>query len=95
MIAAGAFGVEAYVARMYSWEELKEYLATNGPVGASIAGNFGIYSTGGHLIVVRGYREENGQTYVICNDPNVKTVYYEVTLSIFMNAWRNVVYIVE
>lgn len=95
MIAAGAFGVEAYVARMYSWEELKEYLATNGPVGASIAGNFGIYSTGGHLIVVRGYREENGQTYVICNDPNVKSVYYEVTLSIFMNAWRNVVYIVE
>lgn len=95
MIAAGAFGVEAYVARMYSWEELKAYLATNGPVGASIAGNFGIYTTGGHLIVVRGYREENDQTYVICNDPNVKGVYYEVTLSIFMNTWRNVVYIVE
>lgn len=95
MIAAGAFGVEAYVARMYSWEELKAYLATNGPVGASIAGNFGIYTTRGHLIVVRGYREENDQTYVICNDPNVKGVYYEVTLSVFMNAWRNVVYIVE
>ena len=95
MATAGAFGEDAYVARMYSWEELKAYLANYGPVGASIAGNFGIYSTAGHLIVVRGYKETATGTTVICNDPNVKGVYYEVSLEIFMNAWRGVVYIIE
>ena len=95
MVTAGAFGEDAYVARMYSWEELKAYLANYGPVGASIAGNFGIYSTNGHLIVVRGYKETANGTVVICNDPNVRGVYYEVTLEIFMNAWRGVVYIIE
>ena len=101
MAVAGAFGRKALVVRMYSWEELKYYLATVGPVGATIGGNFGIYSTNGHLIVVRGYKEVNGNTTVICNDPNVSGVYYEVSLDIFMNAWhRNnsnsgVIYIVE
>ena len=95
MITAGAFGVNAYVGRMYSWDEVKEYLANKGPLGASIAGYFGTYSTNGHLIVVRGYREENGNTTVICNDPAKKNTYYEVTLATFMNCWRNVVYIVE
>lgn len=95
MVTAGAFGEDAYVARMYSWEELKYYLANYGPVGASIAGNFGIYSTSGHLIVVRGYEDRETGTVVICNDPNVKGVYYEVSLDIFMNAWRGVTYIIE
>ena len=101
MITAGAFGVNAYVARMYSWDEVKYHLCTVGPIGASIRGNFGIYSTGGHLIVVRGYREEMNQigdpkkTIVICNDPNVSSVYYEVTLEIFMGAWRNTAYVIE
>ena len=96
MIAAGGFGAEAYVAKMYSWEELKWYLVNVGPCGASIAGNFGIYTTGGHLIVVRGYREEANGTVVICNDPNVKGVYYEVSKEIFMAAWKKgVSYIVK
>lgn len=95
MVTAGAFGETAYVARMYSWDELKYHLATYGPCGVSIAGNFGIYTTGGHLLVARGYREDSKGTTVICNDPNVNGVYYEVSLSIFMNAWRGVSYIVE
>ncbi len=95
MAAAGAFGRKAYVMRMCSWDELRYYLANNGPVGASIKGTFGSYTTGGHLIVVRGYRIENGNTTVICNDPNIKGVYYEVTLKTFETCWRNVVYIVE
>ena len=88
MIAAGGFGAEAYVAKLYSWEELKWYLVNVGPCGASIGGYFGAYTTGGHLIVVRGYRETADGTTVICNDPNIKGVYYEVSKEIFMEAWK-------
>ena len=95
MITAGALGATAYVARIYSVEELKYHLCTVGPIGASIRGNFGIYTTGGHLIVVRGYRDEGSSTTIICNDPNVKGVYYEVSLDIFLGAWRNMAYIFE
>lgn len=98
MITAGAFGEDAYVGRMYSWEEVKEYLANHGPLGASIKSPTGLfgYTTNGHLIVVRGYREtETGDTIVICNDPAVKGTYYEVRLYQFMGCWGGVVYIVE
>jgi len=101
-VTMGAFGLDAYVQRMYSWSELKYHLATVGPVGASIKGNTGLYTTGGHLIVVRGYKEINGKTYVICNDPNINSrfgaglfVYYEFPLDVFENFWRGVVYVVE
>lgn len=97
----GAFGFIGYVARFYSWNELKHHLAKVGPVGASIAGDTGVYKTGGHLIVVRGYKEENGETKVICNDPNINSrfgeglfVYYEFPLDVFMKFWRGVVYVV-
>ena len=95
MATAGALGQTAYFAKMYSFEELQYHLANYGPVGVSIKGNFGIYTTGGHLLVCRGYRIENGQTTVICNDPNVRGVYYEVSLSVFMGAWRGNAYIFE
>ena len=95
MAAAGALGQTAYFAKMYSFEELQYHLANYGPVGVSINGNFGIYTTGGHLLVCRGYRIANGQTTVICNDPNVRGVYYEVSLDVFMGAWRGNAYIFE
>ena len=103
----GAFGVDSYVARHYSWEELKIHLATVGPVGASIRGDVGLYKTGGHLIVVRGYRVVDGKTYVICNDPNINErfgndkdgkplfVYYEFPLEVFNAFHRGVVYVIE
>lgn len=101
-VTMGAFGLDAYVQRMYSWSELKYHLATVGPVGVSIKGNTGLYTTGGHLIVVRGYKEINGKTYVICNDPNINSrfgtglfVYYEFPLDVFEGFWRGVVYVVE
>lgn len=106
-VTMGAYGLSSYVKHMYSWDELKLHLATVGPVGASIAGNTGLYTTGGHLIVVRGYREVDGKTYVICNDPNINErfgndsdgnplfVYYEFPLETFMNFWRGTVYVVE
>lgn len=103
----GAYGVDSYVARHYSWDELKVHLATVGPVGASIKGDTGLYKTGGHLIVVRGYREIDGKTYVICNDPNINErfgndkdgkplfVYYEFPLEVFNAFHRGVVYVIE
>lgn len=98
MVTAGAFGEDAYVARMYSWDEMRDYLANHGPLGASIKssnGEFG-YVTNGHLIVVRGYRiNELGYVTVICNDPAVKGVYYEVRLDQLMASWRGVVYVLE
>ena len=95
MMAAGGYGVNAYVGKMYSWDEIRYHLANVGPIGCSISGNFGLYTTGGHLIVIRGYKIENGATTVICNDPNVKGTYYEVTLDMFLRCWGSVVYIIE
>ena len=100
MAAAGAFGRKAYVMKMYSWDEIRYYLATSGPFGASISGTFASingasYYTPGHLICVRGYRIENGNTIVICNDPAVKGTYYEVYLSTFLKCWGDTIYIVE
>jgi len=101
-IVMGAFGYTAYVARMYSWEELKRHLAKVGPVGASIKGDTGVYKTGGHLLVVTGYKEVDGKVYVVCNDPNINErfgeglfVRYEYPLETFMNFWRGVAYIIE
>ena len=95
MMAASAFGVNAYVGKFYSWDEMRYHLANIGPIGCSISGNFGLYTTAGHLIVIRGYKIENGNTTVICNDPNVKGTYYEVTLDMFLRCWGSVVYIIE
>lgn len=104
--AISAYGVDSYVARNYSWDELKLHLATVGPVGASIKGDTGLYKTGGHLLVVRGYREVDGKTYVICNDPNINErfgndkdgkplfVYYEFPLEVFNAFHRGVIYVV-
>lgn len=103
----GAFGVDSYVKRVYSYEELKYHLATVGPVGASIKGDTGIYKTGGHLLVVVGYKEVGNNKYVLCNDPNINArfgrdkygndyfVYVEYPLDVFMNFFRGVIYVVE
>lgn len=101
-VTIGAFGLDAYVARMYSWDELKYHLANAGPVGISIKGYTGYYTTGGHLMVARGYKVVNGKTYVLINDPALGPnrsdgmyVYYECPLETFLGFWRGVVYIVE
>lgn len=106
-VGMSSYGEDSYFKRMYSWEELQEHLIKVGPVAASIKGNTGVYTTNGHLIVVRGYRVVNGSTYVICNDPNINSrfgndkdgnplfVYYEFPLDTFMGFWRNVVYVIE
>ena len=52
--------------------------------------------------VVIGYKIVNGETFVVCNDPNINSrfgeglfVRYEYPLEVFMNFWRKVVYTVE
>ena len=98
----GAYGLTSYTYGMTGWEELKHHLATVGPVGASIKGDTGVYKTGGHLLVVIGYKVVDGKTFVVCNDPNINSrfgeglfVRYEYPLDVFMNFWRKVVYTVE
>lgn len=95
MITAGAFGVDAYVVRTYSWDEAKYLLNTIGPIGTNVRGYFGSYNTNGHLVVLRGYRETASGTICIFNDPAVKNVYVELPLETFLNCWRGVSYIIE
>ncbi len=94
-VGMGAYGESSYVKRIYSWDELRHHLATVGPVAVSIKGNTGLYTTAGHLIVVRGYEIDGGQTWVICNDPNVASVYYKYDLQVFLGFTRNVIYVIE
>ncbi len=103
MITAGAFGAKAKVYKIYSLDEVIEQLNTIGPVGLSISGTItGIredgsshtYTTGGHLVCVRGYEIVNGVTYFILNDPNVYGVYYKVLRSTLENVTRNITYVV-
>ncbi len=101
-VGMSAYGEETYVNKMYSFEELQKHLVEVGPISASVKGNMGLYTTNGHLIVVRGYRIVNGQTFVITNDPNINSrfgaglfVYYEYPLATFMNVWRGVNYIIK
>lgn len=92
----GAMGEISYVKRMYSLDELRWHLANVGPVAASVKGNMeGLYSTNGHLIVIRGYKYVDGNLYFICNDPNLKNVYYEYKSSTIANVWRNIAYVIE
>ena len=84
------------------------HLAYHGPMAASISGNVyhqeqKLYNTGGHLIVVRGYRiDNNGNITILVNDPNVNSrfgsqffVYIEMTEAHFKEVWRGVFYVIE
>lgn len=100
-VGMSGFGETSYVKRMYSYQELLNHLDKVGPVSASINGYVTVekgksYNTAGHLIVVRGYRfDDNGQLYIITNDPNLSNVHDEMKIDNFMNVWRNVIYVIE
>ncbi len=99
-IGISSYGEISYVKRMYSNEELMYHLATVGPVGCSIKGSVvnGVknYTTGGHLIVVTGYRiNDDGSRIFYINDPNVPSVSVEMTEDALNNVNRGVYYIVE
>jgi hypothetical protein len=69
---AGEMGLDSWLARFRTWDQVKAEVAQGNPVIASIRFKKGqvkgfLYeSTGGHLIVIRGFKE-NGD--VIVNDP--------------------------
>lgn len=98
-VAMGGYGFNAYVARMYSVNELMTHLATVGPVALSVKGTMisseKTYTTNGHLIVAIGYRYIDGELFILCNDPNVPNVYCEYALSVIEKTWRNIAYVIE
>lgn len=98
-VTMGGYGLNSYVARMYSVDELIYHLAHVGPVALSVKGtmisNEKTYTTAGHLIVAIGYKYVNDVLYIVCNDPNVENVYCEYSLSVINNTWRNITYVVE
>jgi hypothetical protein len=69
---AGEVGMDAWLARFRNWDQVKDEIAQGNPVIASIRFRKGqvqgfLYeSTGGHLLVVRGFTGDGG---VIVNDP--------------------------
>ena len=69
---AGEVGLDAWLARFRNWDQVKQQIADGTPVIASIRFRKGqvqgfLYrSTGGHLLVVRGFTGDGG---VIVNDP--------------------------
>lgn len=94
-VGISSYGETSYVKKIYSFDELRYHLVHFGPVALSIKGSTGLYTTNGHLIVVRGYEIIGQETYVITNDPNLQSVYYKYPLSTFLGFTRNVLYVVE
>lgn len=102
---AGSKGLDAYVARFESVDEIKKKISEGIPVIASIktksentlVGAPQTYPSG-HLIVIRGFIEKDGEEYVIVNDPaspEVENVRREYKVSGFETAWSNIVYIIS
>lgn len=102
---AGSKGLDAYVARFESVDEIKKKISEGIPVIASIktksentlVGAPQTYPSG-HLIVIRGFTIKDGEEYVIVNDPaspEVENVRREYKLSGFKTAWSNMVYILS
>lgn len=92
----GAHNEQAYVKYFANNDELIEHLMNVGPVSLSVKGNMqGLYNTGGHLLVCKGYKIEKGVPVFICNDPALKNVEVEYTYETIENVWRNVAYVIE
>lgn len=69
---AGALGLDAWIARFRTWDQVKGEIAAGRPVIASIRFERGTFpsalypETGGHLLVIRGFTKDGD---VIVNDP--------------------------
>lgn len=102
---AGELGLDAYVSRLTTIDELKYLIAHNIPVAASITVSDKSQLIGapmaypsGHLLIVRGFVLRDDVEYVIVNDPAAddnESVVREYQLDQFINAWKNYVYIVK
>lgn len=98
-VTMGGYGFDAYVARMYSVDELVYHLSNVGPVALSVKGTMTstekTYTTNGHLIVAIGYKTINDKLYILCNDPNVANVYCEYSVDVINTTWRKIAYVIE
>ncbi len=101
---AGSLGYRAYVDYYPSLNEIKEQIARGVPVITSIRFGSGeldnspIDSTGGHLVLVVGFKEKDGELYAIVNDPAApdnETVRRLYRADQFEEAWIGIVYIIE
>jgi hypothetical protein len=98
-IGIGSLGFNSYVKKFQSYEEIMYHLNYVGPISASIRGTFKTdaktYTTGGHLIVLTGYKIEGSKIYFYVNDPNIYGVSTRTTLENLKAVNRMVSYIVE
>lgn len=101
---AGHLGLEAYVDYYFTIDQIKEKIAQDIPIICSIKFKRGqltgapINSTNGHLLVVRGFSNHDGQEYVIVNDPAATTnedVRREYRIEEFIKAWKGWVYVIN
>lgn len=98
-VTMGAFGVNAYFARLSGVEELAYHLAYVGPCAISVRGtmisNAANYYTAGHLLVLKGYTYNDGVLTFIANDPNVQGVECTYSKDVITDVWRKAIYVVE
>lgn len=102
---AGEKGFTAWVERCNSFEDVKDYLKQGVPVIASIRtakddplpGAVMPYPFG-HLLVVTGLAEDNGERFVLVNDPAAHSeddVPRRYPLERFLQTWRNIIYVIQ
>ena len=100
---AGSLGPTSYVRYFRSASKLFEELKDGRPVIASIAFGKGelsgapIEDTSGHLVVIRGFEQNNGKYRLIVNDPAApsdSSVRREYDLKEFISAWRGIGYVI-
>ncbi|MCH4887464.1 hypothetical protein EZV73_07770 [Acidaminobacter sp. JC074] len=100
---AGSCNFEAYVDYCYDISSLMTYIQSGIPIVASvktpevISGAPQAYPEG-HLMVIRGFLQEDDEAYIIVNDSASKTErdvkrYYK--LEDFLKIWRHVIYVVR
>lgn len=101
---AGSLGFRAYIDYYSSLDGIRYQIAKGNPVICSIRfranelQNSPIASTGGHLVLVTGFKEIDGEEWLIVNDPAApdnETVRREYRADEFFNAWIGIVYIIE
>lgn len=105
MAYAGELGYEAYVEHCTSLRMVYDYLKQGIPVAASIKttkedpipGSPQGYPSG-HLLVVKGFEWQNGEPYILVNDPASKTldeVERLYPIDAFEKAWSNIIYVIK
>lgn len=109
---AAKSGLTAYVAFLDSLADLKQEIAQGYPVVAAVwyrssesvaqplpvLHGAPIDYTDGHLVVVRGFKVQDGKEYVLVNDPagaDEASVYREYLATEFETAWVKVAYIIR